>query len=348
MEEQRSRSQTSQQKDIVTKARSVDEFKKSEKEKIGLTKFEYDVHMVTTFVSGSGGNICPSGVVETDSFIPESTPFYISMGGQVGDVGTVEINGSSFEISSVEKIASGSLIHDLKVPTKLIQPGSQITLRVDEGRRAKIEAHHSGTHLLNWALRKVVGNTITQKGSYVGPDRLRFDFSHGAALTSAELAEVEKLVNEKIEADVPVKGEERPYAEVRGDPRILQFFGDKYGDTVRVVSIGDFSKELCGGTHVRQSGKVGYFKILHEAAIAAGIRRIEAASGDALQAHLEELLRKQDEQLAHASEATLLRARLHGGAATTAESLPELWQRYKDREKLLHDMAAQRAQHEKD
>src|SRR6202044_2528742 len=96
------------------------------------------------------------------------------------------------------------------------------------------------------------------------------------------------------------------------------------------------------------SGKVGYFKILHEAAIAAGIRRIEAASGDALQAHLEELLCKQDEQLAHASEATLLRARLHGGAATTAESLPELWQRYKDREKLLHDMAAQRAQHEKD
>ena len=137
---------------------------------------------------------------------------------------------------------------------------------------------------MNWALRKVLGNTITQKGSYVGPDRLRFDFSHGAAMTPDEIAEVEKLVNEKIAADVPVKWEERPYAEVKGDPCILQFFGDKYGDVVRVVSIGDFSKELCGGTHVRHSAQVGYFKILHEAAIAAGIRRIEAASGDALRA----------------------------------------------------------------
>ena len=184
----------------------------------------------------------------------------------------------------MEKIASGSLIHDLKVPTKLIQPGSRITLRVNEERRARIEAHHSGTHLMNWALRKVLGNTITQKGSYVGPDRLRFDFSHGTHMTPGEIGEVEKLVNEKIEADVPVKWEERPYAQVKGDPTILQFFGDKYGETVRVVSIGDFSRELCGGTHVRNSAKVGYFKILHESAIAAGIRRIEAVSLDALHA----------------------------------------------------------------
>src|SRR5580704_10596474 len=125
--------------------------------------------------------------------------------------------------------------------------------------------------------------------------RLRFDFSHGAAMTPAELAEVERLVNEKIDADVPVKWEERAYAEVKGDPSILQFFGDKYGDMVRVVSIGDFSKELCGGTHVRQSGSVGYFKILSEGAIAAGIRRIEAASGPALIEHVHDHLPKQDE-----------------------------------------------------
>ena len=144
-------------------------------------------------------------------------------------------------------------------------------------------------------MRKVLGTTVSQKGSYVGPDRLRFDFSHGAHMTPDEIAEVERLVNEKIDANVPVSWDERPYAQVKGDPSILQFFGDKYGDIVRVVSIGDFSKELCGGTHVRHSAQVGYFKILHESAIAAGIRRIEAVSGEALRAHLEELLQKQDE-----------------------------------------------------
>ena len=300
-----------------------------------------------------------------DSFVSSETPFYAEMGGQVGDTGEGEVDGRVFRI--INTIRSGAeklTLHRLDgAGPAFLKSGQVVTLRVDAPRRAKIEAHHSGTHLMNWALRKVLGNTITQKGSYVGPDRLRFDFSHGAAMTPAEIAEVERLVNEKIEADVPVKWEERPYAEVKGDPSILQFFGDKYGDMVRVVSIGDFSKELCGGTHVRQSGKVGYFKILHEAAIAAGIRRIEAASGDALKAHLEELLRKQDEQLAYASEVAAAvpaavgaaptgkgtAARDSGGyLGTSSATLPELWQLYKDREKLLHDMAAQRAQHEKD
>ena len=219
-------------------------------------------------------------------------------------------------------------------------------LRVDEPRRAKIEAHHSGTHLLNWALRKVLGNTITQKGSYVGPDRLRFDFSHGAAATAAELAEIERLVNEKIEADVPVKWEERPYAEVKGDPSILQFFGDKYGETVRVVSIGDFSRELCGGTHVRESGKVGYFKILSESAIAAGIRRIEAASGSGLIEHVHDHLPKQDEL--HAS----LRQRKADIAAFTAfvgDKTPKaFFAHWAEREDFLRAAAAEVAQHEKD
>jgi len=208
---------------------------------------------------------------------------------------------------------------------------------------------------MNWALRKVLGNTITQKGSYVGPDRLRFDFSHGAAMTPTEIAEVEKLVNEKISADVPVKWEERPYAQVKGDPSILQFFGDKYGDMVRVVSIGDFSKELCGGTHVRHSAQVGYFKILHESAIAAGIRRIEAISGEALRLHVEELIRKQDEQFAQAKVAGAGPApvgsttREEGtGAGPAPATLRNLWQHYQDREKLLKDLAAQKLQREKE
>jgi alanyl-tRNA synthetase len=332
MEEQKARGKAAQKKEVITvEAETEDSLKPT-------VFYGYDELQSAALVVAN----------EHGALAVTETPFYAEMGGQVGDAGEVEIAGKKVAVTNTVKSPSGKVyFHKLAEPVDA-KSGDRVTLHVDEPRRARIEAHHSGTHLMNWALRKVLGNTITQKGSYVGPDRLRFDFSHGAAMTHEELAEVERLVNEKIEADVPVKWEERPYAEVKGDPSILQFFGDKYGDRVRVVSIGDFSKELCGGTHVRQSGKVGYFKILHEAAIAAGIRRIEAASGDALQAQLEELLRKQDEQLAHASEATLLPARLHGGAAATAESLPELWQRYKDREKLLHDMAAQRAQHEKD
>ncbi len=197
---------------------------------------------------------------------------------------------------------------------------------------------------MHWALRKVLGTTVSQKGSYVGPDRLRFDFSHGTQMTPDEISQVENLVNEQIAANVPVKWDERPYAQVKGDPTILQFFGDKYGETVRVVSIGDFSKELCGGTHVRNSGKIGYFKILHESAIAAGVRRIEAMSGDALGLHLEELLQKQDTLLEAAGVARDLRAR---GSADSRD-LAARWQTYKSREKQLHDLELQRIQNEKE
>jgi alanyl-tRNA synthetase len=181
-------------------------------------------------------------------------------------------------------------------------------------------------------------------------------------MTPAEIAEVERLVNEKIEADVPVTWEERPYAEVKGDPSILQFFGDKYGDMVRVVSIGDFSKELCGGTHVRQSSKVGYFKILHEAAIAAGIRRIEAASGEALIEYIKERLPKQDEQYSvlHHRKSDLpekLAGLIADKEAFRQYAIGRLvgeikadifWQYWEAREASLHEAAAAVAQHEKD
>jgi alanyl-tRNA synthetase len=157
---------------------------------------------------------------------------------------------------------------------------------------------------------------------------------------------VEKLVNDQINADVPVKWEERPYTEVKGDPSILQFFGDKYGEMVRVVSIGDFSKELCGGTHVRQSGSVGYFKILHEGAIAAGIRRIEAASGPALIEHVREHLPKQEDDY------KALRQRkpdLTTLQDFSGEITPEaFWQHWEDRLVVVHKAAEAVIQHEKD
>jgi alanyl-tRNA synthetase len=340
MEEQKARSRAAQQKSVIEVL--VDEFEESFENQIKFVGYDPKKLLKTSVLSVKEGS---------KRFLPKETQLYPAMGGQVSDDGWVEYKGKKYPIAELHKVKHRYLI-DLNESAPFAD-NDEIILHLDLPRRAKIEAHHSGTHLLNWALRKVLGNTITQKGSYVGPDRLRFDFSHGAAMTPVELAEVERLVNEKIDADVPVKWEERPYAEVKGDPSILQFFGDKYGDMVRVVSIGDFSKELCGGTHVRQSGKVGYFKILHEAAIAAGIRRIEAASGEALRAHLEELLRKQEEQVAAARRAAgdkenALASTVARSATATTEILPELWQRYKDREMLLHDMAAQRAQHEKE
>ena len=336
MDEQKARGKAAQKKDIITVEGTTTE-------SLPPTKFYgfEELQSVGLVVANENG-----------ALVVSETPFYAEMGGQVGDTGEIEAAGQKIAVAGTFKSPSGTVyIHRLAQPLSA-KPGDRVTLHVDEPRRARIEAHHSGTHLMNWALRKVLGNTITQKGSYVGPDRLRFDFSHGAAMTPAEIAEVEQLVNEKIAADVPVKWEERPYLEVKGDPTILQFFGDKYGDQVRVVSIGDFSKELCGGTHVRNSAKVGYFKILHESAIAAGIRRIEAVSGEALRGHVEELLRKQDELLkvAGAGPAPVASAaNTEGtGAGPAPATLQSLWQHYQSREKQLKDLAAQRAQHQKE
>jgi alanyl-tRNA synthetase len=282
MDAQKTRAKAAQKKEVIT-------FEGEELDSIRPTIFYgfSELQSASLIVANADGNL-----------VTAETPFYAEMGGQVGDTGEAEIDGLIVPIANTVKSKSGKVyFHRLALPVKA-EPGTRVVLRVDEPRRARIEGHHSGTHVLNWALRKVLGNTITQKGSYVGPDRLRFDFSHGAAMTPAQVAEVEALVNERIAEDSPVTWNERPYAEVKGDPSILQFFGDKYGETVRVVTIGDFSRELCGGTHVKHSGQIGYFKILSEGAIAAGIRRIEAASGVALAERLRERATKQDEMFA--------------------------------------------------
>jgi len=283
---------------------------------------------------------------ENGALATSETPFYAEMGGQVGDSGEIEYAGQTIPVTNTVRSASGQIFfHKLAQPLAA-QPGEPVILRVAAPRRAKIEAHHSGTHLLNWALRKVLGNTVVQRGSYVGPDRLRFDFSHGVALTQEQLFEVENLINGQIEANVPVRWEERPYTEVKGDSSILQFFGDKYGDTVRVVSIGDFSRELCGGTHVRRSGDIGFFKILSESAIAAGVRRIEAVSGSAVIEYVHEQLPKQEEQFSALRErkVDLLALSAHSGEATPHT----LWKHWESREVTLRKAIAYVAQHEKD
>ena len=163
--------------------------------------------------------------------------------------------------------------------------GSHVTVQLDSARRAAIQRHHTVTHLLHWALHEVVSKEASQKGSFVGPDKLTFDFN-SAALTPAQVADIEKLVNERILENAVVSWTEVPHADVKTRKDVLQFFGDKYGDTVRVVQIGGsankldgYSMELCGGTHTRATGEIGLFRIVGENAIAAGVRRIEAVAG---------------------------------------------------------------------
>jgi alanyl-tRNA synthetase len=223
------------------------------------------------------------------------TPFYGEMGGQVGDTGWIEWDGKKVKVVATIRGAGGVPVH---LTDSVVDAKGPVKVSLDTERRGRIEGHHSATHLLHWALRSVLGEGVRQKGSYVGPDRLRFDFSHLKAMSSEELSKVESQVNEKVKADVVVKWGERPYAEVKNDPTILQFFGDKYGTTVRVVDIGGFSKELCGGTHVRSTGKIGAIRVVGESAIAAGVRRIEAVSGTALADWCREEMKKQDEKAA--------------------------------------------------
>jgi alanyl-tRNA synthetase len=218
--------------------------------------------------------------------IVEQTPFYASMGGQVGDTGWAQSGETRFAIQNVRKVGNNVITHWSDRDFDLHQ-GDKVLLTIDSDRRAAIERHHTVTHLLHWALHKIVSQEATQKGSYVGPEKLTFDFS-SAALTAQQKRDVEKLVNERIAENAPVSWTEIPYVEAKKRSDIQQFFGDKYGELVRVVQVGGqpgglngYSMELCGGTHVRATGDIGSFRIVREEAIAAGIRRIEAVASDA-------------------------------------------------------------------
>ena len=208
---------------------------------------------------------------------------YAEMGGQLGDTGTLHAGGSFWPITDTQK-SGPTWLHFIEGDDAPF-PGTTVTLSVNPPRRAAIQRHHSVTHLLHWALREVLGDTVSQKGSFVGPEKLTFDFA-SSALMPDQLAKVELLVNERILENASVSWKEVPFSEVKGSPGILQFFGDKYGNTVRVVQIGGtagsldgYSMELCGGTHVRATGEIGLFRIASEAAVAAGVRRIEAIAG---------------------------------------------------------------------
>ncbi|MBR1641100.1 MAG: alanine--tRNA ligase [Butyrivibrio sp.] len=213
------------------------------------------------------------------SIITDKTPFYGTMGGQVGDIGVIEGEGGSrFEVLETIHVAGGRTAHVGKVLSGSFKVGSNVSLKVDAENRAKTCRNHSATHLLQKALREVLGDHVEQAGSYQDPDKTRFDFSHHQAMTAEEIKKVEDLVNQKIAEALPVVTEEMSMEEAK-KTGAMALFGEKYGDVVRVVKMGDFSIELCGGTHVSNTSHVGIFKIVSESGVAAGVRRIEALTG---------------------------------------------------------------------
>ena len=233
---------------------------------------------------------------------------YAEMGGQVGDHGLLHVPGHDWtEVGQLRVIDTQKrgdvFVHRATlVKGRAPEPGEAVRISVDADRRKLIQGHHTVTHLLHWALHEVVSRDASQKGSYVGPDKLTFDFS-SAPLTQQQKRDVEKLVNEKIDENAPVSWTEIPFAEAKQRKDIIQFFGEKYGDTVRVLQIGGaphalngYSMELCGGTHVRSTGEIGPFRIVKEEAIAAGTRRIEAVAGDAARAWAKEEAARQQEK----------------------------------------------------
>ncbi len=210
----------------------------------------------------------------------ERTPFYAESGGQVGDTGVLEsARGARFRVSDTQK-RGAAYVHLGRLESGSLKLGDVLDARVDAARRAAIRLNHSATHLLHAALRRVLGTHVTQKGSLVAPERLRFDFSHGQAVTAAELAEIERLVNAEIRANAAAETRLMDFdAAVAAGAMAL--FGEKYDKQVRVLSIGEFSTELCGGTHVARAGDIGLFRIVAESGVAAGVRRIEAVTGAA-------------------------------------------------------------------
>ena len=212
------------------------------------------------------------------------TPFYPEGGGQVGDRGILQGPSGEMIVEDTKKAGDGLIIHHGHVSSGLLRKGDVVLAQVDEKRRHAAARNHTATHLLHRALRSVLGEHVQQTGSYVAPDRLRFDFSHFAPLSGEELLEVEDLVNRKILDNLIVKTYETDLASAQAEGAIA-LFGEKYGDVVRVVEIGDFSKELCGGTHVRRTSELGFFKIIGESGIGTGTRRIEAITGEELLAY---------------------------------------------------------------
>jgi len=278
--------------------------------------FSQEMRQVTQLEQGDGGHI-----------VLAETPFYAEAGGQVTDTGEIRARGVTFAVERVWR--SGEVIfHQGRVVKGTLAP-VRVAARIDAERRRRIMRNHTATHLAHAALRQVLGDHVQQSGSLVEPERLRFDFSHFSAVTPEEMREVERLVNEAIRDNVRVRARDMPYSEAL-ETGALAFFGDRYGDVVRVVEAGTWAREFCGGTHVARTGDIGFFRITQEGSISSGVRRLEAVTGaDAVEIslaehetlhHLRELTGSGEEQLSEVVARLLEEVRtLRKGAAADAE-----------------------------
>ena len=272
---------------------------------------EIDPEITSTFV-GYDEPVCESKVTvlttdteivdalsdgEEGTILVEETPFYATSGGQEADTGVILGEDFEFAVEDTMKLSGGKIGHKGHVVKGMVKLGDTVTLKIDTERRRLSANNHSATHLLQKALRTVLGSHVEQAGSSVNADRLRFDFTHFSAMTEEEIQKVEQIVNEQIRAALPVKAENMPIEEAR-KTGAAALFGEKYGDVVRVVSMGEFSKEFCGGTHVDNTSAIMAFKIVSETGVAAGVRRIEALTSKGLMDYYHAV----EEQLHHATK----------------------------------------------
>ena len=258
---------------------------KAEKtEFVGYTDFECEVEILA-LINSDGEQVEMLGTGEKGSVILDKTPFYATSGGQVADTGVIKLDGAEFIVEDTAKNADGVYIHSGVVASGVLSPGNKVTAEIDKNRRLAIMRNHTAAHLLQAALRETLGTHVEQAGQLVNENEVRFDFTHFNAMTDEEIATVENRVNEFILSAQKVEMMEMPIEEAK-KMGAMMLFGEKYGDVVRVVKAGDFSTEFCGGTHVSNSGQLGLFKIVSEASVASGVRRITALTGTNVIAYL--------------------------------------------------------------
>ena len=278
MEKQRERARASHKFDVALEFGGANKLDVAGTEFVGYRTLEQKANIVRLIVDGKEADTVEAG--QAASLVLDTSPFYAEMGGQVGDTGEIVGSNGKFTVTDTVRIQSDIIVHQGKVAEGYLLVGEGVKAVVDIERRRDIARNHTSTHLLQSALRQVLGEHIQQRGSLVAPERLRFDFSHLAAMTPEELKAVQHIVNEKIRQNLKVYDEETDYKKAV-DAGAIALFDEKYGDVVRVMRIGEpvVSAELCGGTHVSYTGEIGYFHIISEGSIGAGLRRIEAVTG---------------------------------------------------------------------
>jgi len=242
---------------------------------------------------------------ENDLIILDKTPFYVEAGGQIDDLGVLSVKDNKYDVLDVAKI-DNKVVHIIESnKSNPLKTGKEVFVEIDKNRRWDIMRNHSATHFMHSALRQILGTHVHQAGSYVGPDRLRFDFTHFSKVSDTELKDIEQLVNEQLRRNLPLQHHRNTPFDKAKKMGALMFFGDKYGDKVNVVQFDDFSMEFCGGTHVKNSSEIGLFKIISESSISSGVRRIEAVTGEGVQRYIDsqlELIKDKEEKIAELLE----------------------------------------------